>query len=178
MFEAYAGRRRLAALTQIGVQEVPCKVSASLDDLGAKIESLSENLHRRPLSAADKFRALHTIIKLCGDDVEAAAKKAGIGKATLRAYLQMRENLDPEVLDKLDSGELPMDAAMALSKADKDKQGDILDECGSDAKDIRKEASKDKKKRPKGPWVWDENEQPLAIPQHLFGKVLQLIRAS
>lgn len=176
-YEVYAGRRRLEALKKLGRNTVFCRVQKNLDDLGAKIDSLSENLHRRPLSQTEKFQGLQAILEKCGtDDVEEAARKAGVTKSTLRAYMKMRENLDTVIREDLDEHKLPMDVALALSKVEKEEQRTVLEDVGPSSKDIR-EATK-KKPLPKEPWVYDEKGDALVIPSFLYGKVLNIVRQS
>lgn len=174
-YEVYAGRRRLEALKKLGRPTAPCVIQKGIDDMGVKINSLSENLHRRPLSQVEKFQALHEVLR--GDaNIEEAARKAGVTKATVRAYTKMRESLDASLVKELDNKDVPMDVALALSKVEKEKQRPVLDECGPSSKAIR-EATK-KTPLPKEPWVYDEHGEPLIIPAFLHGRVLNLVRQS
>lgn len=176
-YEVYAGRRRLEALRKLGRAVAPCRIQTGLDDLGARIDSLSENLHRRPLTQSEKFQGLQSVLSRCGtDDPEEAARKAGITKSTFRAYQRMREALEPSLCKDLDSDKIPMDVAIALTKLEKEDQRPLLEEVGPVAKEIRERTKKTP--LPKEPWVYDEHGNTIVIPSFLYGKVLGIVRQS
>lgn len=179
-YEVYAGRRRLQALRKLGVPSVMCRVEEALDDLEARVASFAENINQRPMSSNEQSVAFHTVVVMCGGDVEKAAQKVSASPAVVRAYAKTINKLDPAVQEALEAGDLPIETAVALAqKVSPENQESCLTECGSDPSEVKqwaKENEKKKPRKPKGPWIYDEDGEPLAIPEHLFESVLSLVR--
>ncbi len=86
-YKLILGQRRLYALRQLGRKEIPVIILREPYDLTkAKLASLSENLHRRPVVAGDIAEACVYFLKKFGSEKE-AAKLLGISIQTFRKYL-------------------------------------------------------------------------------------------
>lgn len=180
-YEVYAGRRRLEALRKIGVASVMCRIEEGLGDLDARVASFAENVNQRPMSSTEQCVAFHTVVVMCGGDVEEAARQVSASPAIVRAYNRTVNKLNPSLQDALQAGELPVETAVALAqKVSPEEQESVLNECGADnpegVKEWAKDNQKKKPRKPKGPWIYDEQGEPLPIPEHLFGRVLALVR--
>ena len=179
-YEVYAGRRRLEALRKLGASSAMCRIEEDVGDLDARIASLVENISQRPMSVAEQCVAFHTVVVMCGGDVDEAARRCSARPAIVRAYNKTVNRLSPALQGALENGSLPAETAVALAqKVSPETQESALEECGTDPGQIKewaKENKESKPRKPKGPWVFDENGDPLAIPEHLHGKVLSLVR--
>lgn len=185
-YEVCAGGRRLDALHKLGHKTAVCRVMDTQDENLLKVRSLAENVCRKPLTMMEKCEAVHILYKMFapGNDTTTFLKKTGFSKAVLKEYLSIRDGLSPDVLDKLDKGEVSVDTAVTLAKTIKDKavQQEALAQ-GEDAKGVKDWAEKNTTPKPKKgsttkPWIFDEDGNPLPIPEALHKKVLQLVRAS
>lgn len=185
-YEVFAGGRRLEALRQLGHKSAMCQVMDTQDENILKVRSLAENVCRKPLSMMEKCEAVHMLYKVFSpeNDVATLMKKTGFSKSVLREYLSIRDGLSPDILDKLDKGEITVDTAVTLAKTIKDKavQQQALEQ-GEDAKGVKDWAEKNTTPKPKRgsttkPWIFDEDGNPLIIPEQLHKKILQLVRSS
>jgi ParB family chromosome partitioning protein len=183
-FEVYAGKRRLEALRRLGATHAVCRVEENISDADVQVASIAENLSQRPMTLGEQCAALHKVIKMCKVDAEEAARRTSASNATLKAYLRMMGKLSPTVKEQLDDGKVPIETAVALAKSgvSKEDQESAIEERGASVDAItdyiqeKKESAPKKKRAPKGPWVYDENGDPLPIPEKLYKKVLTLVR--
>lgn len=183
-YEVFAGKRRFKALQKLGATTVPCKVQVKADNVDIHILALAENFHRTPLSVVEKCKAVHALTKLCGGDPQEAAQRGSLPQGLMKDYIKMRGNLSQEMLKRLDNGQVPFESAFALSqKIEQKDQERALTEAGPNLKTLREwakengDASKNKKSKPRNkPWIFDDDGEPLLIPEHLYAKVLQLVK--
>src|SRR5206468_1759979 len=86
-YEILIGQRRYLAAKQLGWTHMPARVlSSSLDDLDAKILSLSENVQRRDLAPRDKADACVYLVGQLSSR-QAVAQRLGVSEATVRRWL-------------------------------------------------------------------------------------------
>ncbi len=81
-----SGQRRLLAVKQLGWKEIPVlviKKHVSLFD--AKLASISENIHRKPLNPSDLADVCDYLYRKLGS-VKKAAKALGVSEPTFRKY--------------------------------------------------------------------------------------------
>lgn len=136
-FEVIAGGRRFQAM-QLLVTDgrlaadwpAPCLVEARED---ATETSLSENLHRVAMNAADEFAAFAKIIANSERDgctrdgaVQVCAKRFGVSVAHVEGRLRLA-NLAPEILDALRADVIGVDSAKAYAtNSDHDLQRKVF----------------------------------------------------
>lgn len=116
------GRNRHLAAMDAGVRPEFHQYSGD----GAITFVTSRNLDRRHLTTGQKAAvAAELATLLSGQNIEAgsttqeqAAKKVGVGEATLRRYKYVEKN-DPELAKKVKSGEVPLEKARAKIKEQK-----------------------------------------------------------
>jgi len=102
MYGIIAGQRRFQALQRLHAPTAACLVLPDLKEQDQEIVSLGENLHRVPLTRAQKVRSFSKLAELRGDDNTAAlSKELSIGHKTLKQYLMIAK-LPAEVISRLD----------------------------------------------------------------------------
>lgn len=87
-YDLVAGQRRYLAFHRLGRSTIPAIINDDLDDTGATVVSLVENVHRADMNPMDKARAYQGIYVRYGD-VERVAKETGVTTQTVRRYLPL-----------------------------------------------------------------------------------------
>ena len=109
-YKVVAGQRRFLAVTEyLRWPQIPALIiKKDLDETEAKLRSISENLHRKAVTAEDYAQACLRLKEKYGDD-KVAAKFLGISVQTFRSYLgfaglpgQIRA-LVPKVISRSDA---------------------------------------------------------------------------
>jgi ParB family chromosome partitioning protein len=86
-YEILIGQRRFLAAKQLGWEKIDARVlSQPLNELEAKVASLSENAQRRELTAQDKAETVTYLREQLGS-VKAVANHVGLSEATVRKWL-------------------------------------------------------------------------------------------
>ncbi len=111
-YELVAGERRWRAAQMAGLAEVPAVVR-EVDDRTAAALALIENIQRRDLNPIEEARGLARLIEEHGLTHQEAAEAVGRSRAAVSNLLRLLE-LDAEVRDMLERGELEMGHARAL----------------------------------------------------------------
>ncbi|MCR5099152.1 MAG: ParB/RepB/Spo0J family partition protein [Lachnospiraceae bacterium] len=159
-YEIISGHRRTHAAKRIGLTEVPVIVKNMSDD-EAVISMVDANLQRESLLPSEKAFSykmkMDAIRNRGGDQIDHRDKKVktrdvigseiGESGAQIQRYIRLTE-LTPELLEKVDKKEIPVNAGVMVSHIDKNKQkclyGILSDQSIklslSDAKKIRKAA--------------------------------------
>lgn len=107
-WEVVAGRRRLAASRQAGLETVPCLVRELTDDEAADV-AFTENVHRRMLSPIEEALAFARLRKQ-GLDQKAIVERTGRSVWTVSVYLRLLDM--PEALQqKVHRGEMTVKTA-------------------------------------------------------------------
>lgn len=88
LYDLVAGQRRYLAYQRLGRSTIPAIINGDLDDTGATVVSLVENVHRADMNPMDKARAYQGIYVRYGD-VERVAKETGVTAQTVRRYLPL-----------------------------------------------------------------------------------------
>jgi ParB/RepB/Spo0J family partition protein len=102
-----AGERRLRAHQHLGLTEIEAVVRPASNERNHAILALIENLHRADLSPSEQGRAFQALREL-GMSNNAIAHQVGVSLPTVSSRLALLE-LEPEILDMIDAGTLPVD---------------------------------------------------------------------
>ena len=87
-YDLVAGQRRFLACQQLGMATIPAILRDDLDDAGATVVSLIENVQRADMNPMDKARAYQNIYAEYGD-IQRVAKETGVTSRTVRRYLPL-----------------------------------------------------------------------------------------
>ena len=87
-YDLVAGQRRFLACQQLKMATIPAIIRDDLDDTGATIVSLIENVQRADMNPMDKARAYQGIFTEYGD-IQRVAKETGVTPRTVRRYLPL-----------------------------------------------------------------------------------------
>ena len=120
-----AGSRRLQAAKLAGLRQVPCLV-LTVDEATAACLTLTENLHRRPLSDREEAEALHRLMDLSGLSVEDCALRLGRAPAALRDKLRLLE-WGAEARRRIERAGLTAGQALCLLSLPPDEREAALD---------------------------------------------------
>ena len=199
-YEIYAGQRRYLALKNLNWKEVPCIINDYND---AKIEllSLAENIQRNKMSIVDKCNIFYKYYELNNKSVEEVAKLTSMTENTIKSYIFIKENLDTDLLPKLDekyNDKLPLQTATDLCKniPDKEKQKEVFEKTkklpnaeskknviekiknnpDKDIDNILEEEDQETKFNPKEPWLFDPDHNKVNIPKQYYKEIYNLIK--
>ncbi len=142
-YEIISGHRRLHACKKAGITTVPALIY-SLDRNAAAIALVDSNLHREKILPSEKAFAYKLKLEamnrqgqrtdLTSDQVgrklesaDIVAMESGDSKTQIRRYIRLT-NLLPELLQKVDEGQIAFTPAVHLSYLSPVEQGWVLDE--------------------------------------------------
>jgi ParB family chromosome partitioning protein len=111
-FELVAGQRRLEAVRQLGLAEIPAIVREATDQQMLEI-ALIENIHREDLNCVDRATAYKNYQDSFQISPEEIADRLGQDRTTVTNYLRLL-SLPAEALDLLRAGQLSMGHARAI----------------------------------------------------------------
>ena len=115
-YEIVAGQRRYLAHKEIGVETIKAIViEDKLDELDAKIISLTENWNRRDLSSKDERDAC-LILWRRYNNVDLIIEDTGLPASKVRKYLKFNSLVRP-LKDLVDRDEVGLEAAYTAQKA-------------------------------------------------------------
>lgn len=143
-YEIISGHRRYRAAVKAGLETVPAFIYA-LDRNAAAIMLVDCNLHRERLLPSEKafaykmkldamkhqgFRADLTSVQVAQKlSAETIADEVGTSRYQIRRYIRLT-NLIPELLQKVDDGQIALTPAVELSFLQEHEQRQLLDEIG------------------------------------------------
>ena len=143
-YEIISGHRRYRAAMKAGLETVPAFIYA-LDRNAAAIMLVDCNLHRERLLPSEKafaykmkldamkhqgFRADLTSVQVAQKlSAETIADEVGTSRYQIRRYIRLT-NLIPELLQKVDDGQIALTPAVELSFLREHEQRQLLDEMG------------------------------------------------
>ena len=111
-YEIIAGERRWRAAQMAGLADVPV-VIREVDDQAAMAMALIENIQRDDLNPLEEAAALHRLLNEFELTHQQVAQAVGKSRTTVTNLIRLLD-LNPEVKDLLDRGELEMGHARAL----------------------------------------------------------------
>jgi ParB/RepB/Spo0J family partition protein len=173
LYEAIAGKRRLAACKLLGFTQIQATV-CSANDSEAFLLSLSENMHRHQMSNRERCVAIQRCLVECGDDVSKVANITHLAEPTIRRYLKIGQ-LPSDVIDRLDApGEdrISLKEAYGLTRPEAPQPDGEPTDGEPPAKKPRKKSIKSH------PWVLSPEGEPIAIPEVLYPSICALILQS
>jgi ParB family transcriptional regulator, chromosome partitioning protein len=117
----YGNRRRDAAIV-VGLDRVPCLLLDELNEEGAVVQQVLENLQRLDLNDLDKSRAFERLLAHLvsadlsqGEALDRMARTLGLSARTIQRYLRLRQ-LAPEVQRLIAQGDLGVTHAQHLAE--------------------------------------------------------------
>lgn len=172
-FEVLAGQRRLQALRALGWTVVPCTV---LENVANPLAiSFSENLQRNNMLKRDTCRIIGQLADAHEHDFVKVARLMQLTVPTVKRYAAIAR-LDDNTLARLDS---PGEDHLTLQAAEKllSLQDSVVATAGAGGGEDESQVGKPDRKKPvkSEPWIYNEDRKPLAIPETLHAKVLQLV---
>ena len=143
-YEVISGHRRLHAAQKAGITEVPALIYA-LDRDTAAIAVVDSNLHREHILPSEKAFAYRMKLEamsrqghrsdLTSDQLgrkletaEIIAQQSDDSKSQVRRYIRLTY-LIPELLEKMDQGEIALSVGVELSFLDESSQREVLEQC-------------------------------------------------
>ena len=143
-YEVVSGHRRLHAARKAGITEVPALIYA-LDRDTAAIAVVDINLHREHILPSEKAFAYRMKLEamsrqghrsdLTSDQLgrkletaEIIAQQSDDSKSQVRRYIRLTY-LIPELLEKMDQGEIALSVGVELSFLDEQNQRAVLEQC-------------------------------------------------
>ena len=142
--EDVSGHRRLHAARKAGITEVPALIYALVRDTAA-IAVVDSNLHREHILPSEKAFAYRMKLEamsrqghrsdLTSDQLgrkletaEIIAQQSDDSKSQVRRYIRLTY-LIPELLEKMDQGEIALSVGVELSFLDEQNQRAVLEQC-------------------------------------------------
>ena len=113
MFELISGERRLRAVTELGLTEIPSYVIDINSDTKMLELALTENLQREDLNAIEVATGYQRLIDECSLTQEQVAGRVGKDRATVANFLRLLK-LPAEIQKSLISGTISAGHARAL----------------------------------------------------------------
>lgn len=143
-YEVISGHRRLHAAQKAGITEVPALIYA-LDRDAAAIAVVDSNLHREHILPSEKAFAYRIKLEamsrqghrsdLTSDQLgrkletaEIIAQQSDDSKSQVRRYIRLTY-LIPELLEKMDQGEIALSVGVELSLLGESSQREVLEQC-------------------------------------------------
>ena len=142
-YEVVSGHRRLHAAQKAGITEIPALIYA-LDRDSAAIAVVDSNLHREHILPSEKafaYKLKADALKHQGQrtditseqiapklSTEVIGEQEGISKDTVKRYIRLTY-LIPELLEKMDQGEIALSVGVELSFLDEQNQRAVLEQC-------------------------------------------------
>ena len=142
-YEVVSGHRRLHAAQKAGITEIPALIYA-LDRDSAAIAVVDSNLHREHILPSEKafaYKLKADALKHQGQrtditseqiapklSTEVIGEQEGISKDTVKRYIRLTY-LIPELLEKMDQGEIALSVGVELSFLDESSQREVLEQC-------------------------------------------------
>ena len=143
-YEVVSGHRRLHAARKAGITEIPALIYA-LDRDTAAIAVVDSNLHREHILPSEKAFAYRMKLEamsrqghrsdLTSDQLgrkletaEIIAQQSDDSKSQVRRYIRLTY-LIPELLEKMDQGEIALSVGVELSFLDEQNQRAVLEQC-------------------------------------------------
>jgi ParB family chromosome partitioning protein len=143
-YEVISGHRRLHAAQKAGITEIPALIYA-LDRDAAAIAVVDSNLHREHISPSEKAFAYRMKLEAMSrqghrsdltsdqtgrklETAEIIAQQSDDSKSQVRRYIRLTY-LIPELLEKMDQGEIALSVGVELSFLDEQNQRAVLEQC-------------------------------------------------
>ena len=137
-YELISGHRRLHAAQKAGITEVPALIYA-LDRDAAVIAVVDSNLHREHILPSEKAFAYKLKMEALSHQgtsrqlgekwsVSQISESANESERQIHRYIRLTY-LIPELLEKMDQGEIALSVGVELSFLDESSQREVLEQC-------------------------------------------------
>ena len=138
-YEVISGHRRLHAAQKAGITEVPALIYV-LDRDAAAIAVVDSNLHRKHILPSEKafaYKLKYDALKHQGTSCQVGTKSrtdeqiatnANDSARQIQRYIRLTY-LIPELLEKMDNGEIALSVGVELSFLDEQSQREVLEQC-------------------------------------------------
>ena len=138
-YEVVSGHRRLHAARKAGITEVPALIYA-LDRDSAAVAVVDSNLHREHILPSEKafaYKLKYEALKHQGTSCQVGTKSrtdeqisenANDSARQIQRYIRLTY-LIPELLEKMDQGEIALSVGVELSFLDEQNQREVLEQC-------------------------------------------------
>ena len=138
-YEVVSGHRRLHAARKAGITDVPALIYA-LDRDAAAIAVVDSNLYREHILPSEKafaYKLKYEALKHQGTSCQVGTKSrtdkqiaenANDSARQIQRYIRLTY-LIPEVLEKMDKGEIALSVGVELSFLDESIQREVLEQC-------------------------------------------------
>ena len=134
-YEIIAGERRWRAAQMAGLSEVPVVVR-EVDDQSAMAMALIENIQRDDLNPLEEATALHRLLNEFELTHQLVAQAVGKSRTTVTNLIRLLD-LNPEVKDLLERGEIEMGHARALLALDGKTQTEAAKQVAAKGLSVR-----------------------------------------
>ena len=131
-YEIISGHRRKFAAEKLGIKELPCKVM-ELDDDMADIVMADTNIARETILPSEKAKTYKVRLeaavrqgKKTMDELKTISDDAPDSVRQIQRFLKLND-LAEDLLDKVDSGEIPVTAGVILAGLSKDHQSAVYE---------------------------------------------------
>lgn len=130
-YELIVGQRRFLAHKQLNREAISAVFCGDVEDIEAKILSLTENLHRVELNHVDKAEAITELYLRYGKDERRVAQELDLPLRTVRDYIKIEEQATPRAKELLRQGKVKkadVKRAIDAAQGDASKADRLLDE--------------------------------------------------
>jgi ParB/RepB/Spo0J family partition protein len=100
-YDLIVGQRRFLAHKELNKDTIRAVFAGELDDVQASIRSLAENMHRVELNHADAAKAITTLYKNFGGDIQRVKRETGLSPQRIRQYVYIQELASETTKEKL-----------------------------------------------------------------------------
>lgn len=163
-FLLICGEGRLKAFKSLGETTIPAMV-VNVSDEDGFIMSLAENIARRQGRTLELLAGIEQL-RDQGYDKKAIALKTGLGQDYIYGILQLLKNGEERLLIAVESGRIPLNAALAIAGAGQQRQG----HPGGPARSLRKRPVA---RQPPDPGAQSHRKTPIAGAVHRKGGTAQ-----
>jgi ParB family chromosome partitioning protein len=116
-YEILTGQRRFLAHQELKKETILAAIlDEKVDDITAKIISISENLIRRDLNRKDLIDACTTLYKRYGGSIKTVAEATGLPASKVRQYVKY-DRLSSELRTLVDNGQVDIKVALRAQDA-------------------------------------------------------------
>jgi len=133
-YDVIVGQRRYLAHKLLQKEEINSVFSGVVDDIGAIMISLSENMHRVELDHADKAKTITKLYLHFNRDENEVKKSTGLSIRTIRDYIKLEEQATETGLKMLKEGKISkpdLKRVIDIAQGDENKVATLLNEIGN-----------------------------------------------
>lgn len=133
-YDVIVGQRRYLAHKFLQKENINAVFSGAIDDIGAILISLSENMHRVELDYTDKAKTITKLYLHFNRNENEVKKATGLSLRTIRDYIKIDEQATELGLKMLKEGKISkpdLKRVIDIAQGDENKVAKLLDEIGN-----------------------------------------------